>query len=207
LLHLKTQLITGRQDEPFMTRDSLLLRVKDKKDEQAWEEFALIYEPFLRALLRKQSIPSSECDDISQEVMMKLYQNIEKYQKQNGAKFRTWLVTVLKNTMFSHLKKRKATQNRDERWAEEKIRQLESNELEEDYETEWQQKICDLAFENIKKKFSGRAIDVFTQTLEEIPVETICKNLELKRDSVYRLRGRVKKALTKEVNFLREQLE
>lgn len=204
---MKTQIYTSSSKETLQTRVSLLLRVKSGGDEQAWEEFAKIYEPFLKAFLMKKGLRGSDVEDVTQEFLLKLYQNIEKYHKQDGAKFRTWLVTVLKNTLFTHLRKNKTDRERDEKWAEEKLRELNSENLEKEYELEWQKNICDLAFANVEKKFSGKAIEVFTMTLNEVPVDDICEKLDLKRDSVYRLRGRVKKALSQEVDYLRSQME
>ena len=58
--------------DQFLTRNTLLQRAKDPKDEQAWEEFVSYYETFIFILLRQMNVPQQDCDDLTWHV--KTYQ-------------------------------------------------------------------------------------------------------------------------------------
>ena len=50
------------------TRQSLLLRLKDATQQEAWQEFVDIYEPLVYRLARKRGLQHADAMDISQEV-------------------------------------------------------------------------------------------------------------------------------------------
>ena len=80
-------------------------------------------------------------------------------------------------------------------------------DLEDIIETEWRQHLIDLVLERLKKSFSGKAMEVFTMTLDGHSVEQIAASMELSKDSVYVLRNRVNSRFRKEVRQLRTHLE
>jgi RNA polymerase sigma-70 factor (ECF subfamily) len=74
-------------------------------------------------------------------------------------------------------------------------------------EREWEIHLTNLALENIESLFSGKAVAAFRLTLKGRSVEEIAKELDLKENSVYRLKNRVKDRLIQEIMHLREELE
>ena len=74
-------------------------------------------------------------------------------------------------------------------------------------EHEWEIHLTNLALENIAPLFTGKAVDAFRMTLAGKSVEEIAKALDLKDNSVYRLKNRVKERLILEIKHLREELE
>ncbi len=74
-------------------------------------------------------------------------------------------------------------------------------------EREWEIHLTNLALENIDPLFSGKAVDAFRLTLEGKSVKEIAQKLDLKENSVYRLKNRVKERLVIEIQHLRNELE
>ena len=74
-------------------------------------------------------------------------------------------------------------------------------------EREWEIHLKNMALENIEPLFSGKAVEVFKLSLTGMSVEEIASKLELKENSVYRLKNRVKERLIQEIIHLREELE
>ena len=64
-----------------------------------------------------------------------------------------------------------------------------------------------MALENISRKFSGKAIEVFKLSLQEQSVEKIAADTGIALKSAYNLRNRVKDKLIKEIARLRGELE
>jgi dipeptidyl aminopeptidase/acylaminoacyl peptidase len=52
------------------TRASLLIRLRDPRDERAWSEFVDIYEPFVLKLVYRRGLRGADADDLAQEVFV-----------------------------------------------------------------------------------------------------------------------------------------
>ena len=52
------------------TRDSLILRLPDRRDVEAWDEFALIYQPLVYRLARAKGLQDADAQEIVQEVLV-----------------------------------------------------------------------------------------------------------------------------------------
>src|SRR5258707_1260470 len=80
------------------TRYSLLARLHDLQDEQAWIEFTEIYEPLVRRLARQRGLNNADAADLSQEVFHALAVAMERqlFDRENGS-FRAWLFTIARN--------------------------------------------------------------------------------------------------------------
>jgi RNA polymerase sigma-70 factor (ECF subfamily) len=50
------------------TRPSLLIRLRDPKDERAWGEFVDIYNPLIHRLAKQAGLQGADADDLAQEV-------------------------------------------------------------------------------------------------------------------------------------------
>ena len=87
--------------DEFLTRNTLLQRAQNPKDEQAWEEFVSFYETFIFILLRQMNIPYQDCDDLTQAVLIKVWKKLATFDPAR-AKFRTWLSTLIRNTVINH---------------------------------------------------------------------------------------------------------
>lgn len=78
------------------------------KDDPCWKRFEDTYKPRIFAWAKKSfnktGLHNLE-EDFVQEILMKLYKDIQKYDPQMG-KFRCWLKTVVTNALISYKKKR-----------------------------------------------------------------------------------------------------
>ncbi|RLS37488.1 MAG: hypothetical protein DWH78_07545 [Planctomycetota bacterium] len=50
---------------PPETRHSLIVRLKDPRNDRAWTEFVFAYKPFLTRLVRKQGTPDRHVADVN----------------------------------------------------------------------------------------------------------------------------------------------
>ena len=200
------------KDGGCFTRFTLIERVRDKNNEDAWREFVEYYKNFIYILLKHFNVDNNDIDDLMQIVQLKLWNGIANYQKhKNNAKFRTWLGTVVRNAVYTF---NKAQSKHYSKRVNDNFNDLEflvgdndENQLELVIENEWKNYITTLAMENIKQFFSGNAIEVFMMTVRGHSVEEISEKLKIKIESIYVLRNRVKERLFQEVKYLRRELE
>ena len=87
----------------WLTRHTLLQRAIDQNDETAWKEFVSYYQDFIVMVLSKMAVLPDYKDDLTQEILIKLWKNLESYNRER-AQFRTWLSTIIRNTVFRSMK-------------------------------------------------------------------------------------------------------
>lgn len=84
--------------------DDLVLRAKNG-DMQAFEQIVLQYEKLVYNIAYKIFSNAEDAKDVSQDVFIKLYRNISKYE--GTSSFKTWLYTIAYNTCIDEIRKRK----------------------------------------------------------------------------------------------------
>lgn len=89
------------------TRASLLLRLCDSEDHEAWVEFVTLYEPVLYRLMRRHGLQDADARDVMQELLLAVSRSIDRWDpsKECGS-FRGWLWRVARNLVINWLKQR-----------------------------------------------------------------------------------------------------
>src|SRR5579872_2352667 len=89
------------------TRASLLLRLRDSQDHEAWMEFVSLYEPVVYRLLRKNGLQDADSRELLQEFFLTVSRNIDRWDpaRERGS-FRGWLRRVTRNLVINWLQRR-----------------------------------------------------------------------------------------------------
>ena len=196
-------------DERYLTRQTLLMRAKDPNDGDAWEEFVTFYKPFICQILHKMNISYNDFDDLVQDVLLKLWKGLEKYDREKS-KFRTWLSHITKNTVISYFRSRNIRPNIDNSDDIEGCNAFNSysdSDLEKIFEDEWRAYLCGLALEKVKKLFTGQAVEAFNLSQKGKSPAEIAAELGLSKESVPVLTSRVRKRFASELKSLVLNLE
>ena len=61
------------------TRPSLMLRLRQAADQQAWTEFVSIYEPLLLRLMKQRGLQEADARDVTQQVILAVTQAVERW--------------------------------------------------------------------------------------------------------------------------------
>src|SRR5689334_18852151 len=82
------------------TRASLLVRLRDRHDEAAWNDFVDLYAPLVYGYVRKQGLQDADAADLSQEVFRAVAGGMSRfeYDPVKGL-FRNWLFTVVRRKL------------------------------------------------------------------------------------------------------------
>ena len=89
------------------TRASLLFRLRDSQDHEAWVEFVSLYEPVAYRLLRRHGLQDADAREVMQEIFMAVSRSIDRWDpaKERGS-FRGWLRRVARNLVINWLEQR-----------------------------------------------------------------------------------------------------
>jgi RNA polymerase sigma-70 factor (ECF subfamily) len=88
--------------EPPETSESLLVRVRDASDQEAWFEFAEVYRPVIYRLARVRGMQHADAEDLAQQVLMAVSGAIGRWEQDpQRARFRTWLRRVAHNAIIN----------------------------------------------------------------------------------------------------------
>lgn len=204
---------TDKSTDRWVTRNSLIDRAKNQNDEQSWEEFVSYYREFIIIVLNKMGL-RSQSEDLLQEILIRIWKGLGKFEyDKNRARFRSWLVKIVRNTTYTYLTKNKKHQgntsldDEDNHFLKSIECQKTNHELEEVIESEWQVYITDMAIGNLKPLFSERAYVVFNLHLKGKSITEISEEIGIKENSVYKLKNRFKTRLMEEVVRLLEELD
>src|SRR6516165_8924891 len=88
------------------TRPSLLLRIRDPRDAEAWQTFVDVYGRLVYRHCRGRGLPHEDAENVTQEVFAQVSQAIRRFDyRPEAGRFRGWLGTVTRNEINRFLKK------------------------------------------------------------------------------------------------------
>lgn len=188
------------QDNKLNTRVTLLIRLRNKYDNDSWEEFTNYYSSYVYAVLKGMGVDFSELDDMKQSILLKLWKNLPEfeYRPEKGS-FRSWLCTVIRRSVYNYFRDKKNT-------AELKSEDSVNAEVEKIAEREWMVHIASLAWDSIAEDFSDTVKETYVRLSNGESADDIAAILKITRGSVYVYKERVQKALRKEVRRLNTEL-
>jgi RNA polymerase sigma-70 factor (ECF subfamily) len=89
----------------FTTSFTLIGRLREPADAEAWAHFVALYAPLLRAWARPHCAQEADADDVVQEVLVVVVRRLPEFahNRRMGA-FRAWLKTIAANKLGDHLR-------------------------------------------------------------------------------------------------------
>ena len=181
--------------ETLRTRPSLLLRLRGERDERAWAEFLILYEPLILRLMRRRGLQESDARDTTQQVLLRISGAIERYQPDGAeASFRRWLFRVARNVVVTFLtRKSKQPEPLDEQHLAELCESTLPSSSESDlFDQEYQQQVLAWATEQVRREFRDTTWRAFVETnINGRPIAEVAAELNLSPGSVYVARSRI----------------
>ena len=90
------------------TRPSLLVRIRDARDVEAWRQFVRVYAPVVYGYGRKHGLQDADAADLTQEVLRSLSTSLGRfdYDARRGS-FCAWLFTLVHHRLHDLLTRQK----------------------------------------------------------------------------------------------------
>ena len=88
------------------TCDTLLARLRDPADMQAWSEFTRLYEPVIKGFVTGRGLQAADAQDICQHVLWAVARAADDWPGHaEPGRFRKWLATVTRNATLNVLQR------------------------------------------------------------------------------------------------------
>jgi RNA polymerase sigma-70 factor (ECF subfamily) len=192
------------------TRISLVTRLKDAADHQAWTEFTAIYEPLILRLLRREGLQEADACDVCQQVLAAVAKDIDGWRPDGRKRsFRRWLFQIARNRTLKYLE----SQRRSQRGvggsgalaALEQARDPRES-LSDVFEREYRQQLLLSACEAIRPEFRESTWEAFwLSTVEGHAIAEVAEQLGMSVGNVYVSRSRIVSRLKSKVREITDE--
>lgn len=177
---------------------SLLQRLWQPSDREAWNEFVELYSPFLYHWARRLGLNGEDAADLVQEIFVVLVQKLPEFRYDPQKCFRSWLRTVAMNK-WRDLLRRRAANERTASPAEQNGVAADAELVFE--ETEYRRHILNRGMALIRHEFQDQTWQAFWEVaMRDRPASQVATELGQTINAVYLAKSRV-------IRRLREELE
>jgi RNA polymerase sigma factor (sigma-70 family) len=194
--------------KPFpTTRVSLLTRLKkDPSNHGDWDEFVDRYGPHIYRWCRQWNLQDADAEDVTQNILVKLSQNLRAFNYDPSLSFRGWLKTVAHHAWrdFEDTRRRVRAGAGDDCYAQDRMLTLEAREdLVHKLEKAFDLELLEMAKERVRQRVAHHTWEAFRLTaLEGVPVAEVAVRVQMQVAMVYVAKSKVQKMLKEEVEKL-----
>lgn len=180
------------------TRLSLIGRLHDKSDEDAWTEFAQTYEPLILAVARKRGLQHADAVEVAQDVLNRVARSIDKWEPDpSKGTFRAWLYRVTRNLTIDHLRRNRRWHTAKELDAIDEIPNPTDEESLE-FRLEYERQLFKSTAAEVRSSFQEENWQAFWLTsVEGHSIDQVAEQLGITKGKVYVARSRVMNRIAK----------
>jgi RNA polymerase sigma-70 factor (ECF subfamily) len=192
------------------TRASLLVRIRDPHDTEAWRQFVRLYSAVVYGFARRRGLQDADAADLMQEVFRAVASSAGRldYDPRRGS-FRSWLYTVTRNKLYNFLdgRKRQAIGSGDSGAQEALERQpVEDGDAAALWDQEYERRVFHWAAEQVRGEFQESTWEAFRLTaVEGRSAKDAGGRLGMSAGAVYVAKSRVLARLKEQVRLLEDE--
>jgi RNA polymerase sigma-70 factor, ECF subfamily len=183
------------------TQSSLLIRIREPANAEAWKTFVDLYTPLIYRYCRKRGLQDADARDAAQEVLSRVIGAIRKFEYDPArGRFRGWLGLLTRQALYRHGKE--ASRRDGEPWTVD----VES-EADPEWIEEFNARVYRCAIERIRAEFDDDTWNAFDAvwTRDEKPAN-VAHALGRRTPWIYKAKFKVLKRLKEEVEYLAADL-
>lgn len=171
------------------TRLSLLLRLGDLADQQAWNEFLAVYQPVIIRLAQRQGLQEADALDLVQNLFSRIAKKAKNW-RHDGAigTFRGWLAVTIRNLAIDHFRKQ---QRLPTSVSDSQLQQIPAT-IDHEFDLQQRRQLFHWAACRCRSEFTPKTWDAFWLTaIEHRSVVEVAADLSISSGAVYIARSRV----------------
>ena len=180
--------------QPPKTRFSLIGRLHDATDSDAWTEVVQIYQPMIQRIAQRRGLQYADAAEVTQEVLARIANSIKRWNPDPGkGSFRGWLYRMTRNLTIDHIRKNKS-QTRGNLEAHFDLNQIAdpNDEDSREFQIEYERQLFNWAAAQVQSSFKPLNWNGFwLTTVEGVAIDEAAKRLKVSKGSIYVARSRV----------------
>jgi RNA polymerase sigma factor (sigma-70 family) len=184
------------------TRPSLLVRIRDLRDEMAWGEFARLYTPFIYRVARQSGLQDADASLVTQDVLVTVARTIHRfeYNRKSGS-FRGWLKVVTRSRLNDFLRAQgREPQGTGDTGILHVLDEQPDASQPDLWEREFRRTLFEWAVDRIRCDFEDTTWQAFWKTsVDAVETRDVAEQLGMSVGAVYIARSRVLARLRKEI--------
>lgn len=191
------------------TRPSLLLRLRDAHDAEAWTSFVRLYTPLVFGYCERRGLQEADAADVTQEVMRTAARELPEfaYDAQRG-KFRGWLLQTTRHRLQRFFSRR---QRDPQLVSDTTIATILDRDLPDHEQARWEedyrQRVFEWAAETVRSEFQASTWQAFwLSAVKEDSVKEVARQLGISVGAVYIARSRVLARLREMIETVSHEL-
>ena len=176
--------------EPPSTSPSLIVRLRNSGDADAWRHFVRVYAPLIHGMARRRGLQDADAADLTQEVLRGVHARIGALEYDPGrGSFRGWLFTIARRKLATFLMHRRRRPGNSESGG---LDDVPAPDEADHWEREYQRHVFAWAAEVVRPLVSEATWQAFWLTAVEGQAgKEVAERLGMTVAAVYLARGRV----------------
>jgi RNA polymerase sigma-70 factor (ECF subfamily) len=186
------------------TRSSLLVRLRDPADEEAWGHFVRVYGPVVYHFARRRWLQDSDSADVTQDVLHAVMTGADRLEQiHRRGSLRSWLFTVAHHKVYDLQKRRqRAGQGSGESDVHAALHEQPVREEEDAWDLEYRKQLFACAAQEVRAQCSPGHWQAFWQTaVEGRSPAAVAEALGLSVAAVYLAKSRIMARLKQRVRL------
>lgn len=193
---------------PPTTHPSLLVRLRDASDQDAWGQFVKLYVPLVYQFARKKGLQDADAADVTQEVLRAVNTSMNRleYDVQRGS-FRGWLFTIAYRKLFDfRAQQRRQTQGSGDTSLLHLLEEQPAPAEQADWDEEYEKRLFTCAAESVRECFSETTWQAFwLAAVEGKSGKDVSNHLGISVAAVYLAKSRVMARLRQKIQEWEEE--
>lgn len=190
------------------TQPTLLLRIRNAQDHDAWVRFVDLYGPLIYGFLRKRGLQDADAADLTQDVLRQVASAVKDfdYDTTRGS-FRSWLLTIVQNRHISRWRKEgHREQPVGDSQAHRRLNEIpqpENSDLSSEWDADYERQLFHYSANLVRQDFTPTTWQAFWKTaVDGQSGKDVADELGLTPAAVYLAKGRVMKRIKDQVQLL-----
>ncbi len=185
------------------TRGSLLVKIRDRSDAEAWREFDAIYRPMLYRYATARGLDHAGAEDVVQHCMLAVHEHIRSFEYDpTKGRFKGWLRTLVNNRVRNLLRGRHEQAAESQDFKRDQQREPSPEEV---FDQVWMQEHLRHCMQLVRQEVDEPTFGAFNRyVVEGLPVERVCEELGISANQLYKIKWRLTRMLSAKMKELLE---